>query len=314
MDVSVVIPLYNKARYIRRALESVLMQSHVAKEIIVVDDGSTDGSGDVARGLLTDSIKLVRQDNAGESAARNRGIMEATSDWVAFLDADDAWQPQFLARCIEAAARWPEAVAIFTNVRRDTSPAPLIASKTDQSAPVFLDNYFHFALRNRGQGMTSSSVMIRREVLLKIGGFPVGVVRGGDLDTWSRVAWAGPVVFVPEVLAIYYDNPDSITATVTISTPRTDPWHRKTWPPDAEISPSLQENARTLFQLQMRGHVRSLIEQGKRSEAWRALLTLCQPFPFPGDYVKLLAKIVLPKQATYMVRRLRAVRRIRQIW
>ena len=96
MKVSVVIPLYNKVRDIRRAVESVLAQTWQDFEIIVVDDGSTDGSGERGAPNSQPAAPRVAQPNAGECAARNRGIQDAASELVAFLDADDEWLPCFL--------------------------------------------------------------------------------------------------------------------------------------------------------------------------------------------------------------------------
>lgn len=305
MDISVVISLYNKAPYIERTLRSVLGQTFPPKEIIVVDDGSNDGGGDIAEALGDARIRVVHQDNAGESAARNRGIREATSKWIAFLDADDEWCQDFLVLCVEAALQWHEAVAIFTNFCRDNVAKPVLRAKNGES--VLLDDYFRFALDNRGRGMTSSSVMIRRDILQKIGGFPVGVKRGGDLDTWSRVAWAGSTVFVPQVLSIYYDTPGAVTKTIQSTSPPVDPWARKVWPPDEEIPKSQQVGGQTLFRLRMRRYVSALVESGDRCAARRHLLKDCSPWPYPVDYLKLWIKSLLPMALMKQVRKARNV-------
>ncbi len=98
MRVSVVVPLYNKAPYLRRCLESIVAQTFVDFETIVVDDGSTDGGVDIAAHFADPRFRLIRQVNAGPGAARNRGISEAAGEFLAFLDADDAWLPDYL-RC-----------------------------------------------------------------------------------------------------------------------------------------------------------------------------------------------------------------------
>ena len=100
MKISVVIPAYNAAAWIRRAVNSVLSQTRPADEIIVVDDGSTDGTGDIVR-MYDGRVRLLQQANAGAAAARNTGILAATGDWIAFLDADDEWLPQKLQRQTE---------------------------------------------------------------------------------------------------------------------------------------------------------------------------------------------------------------------
>ena len=93
--ISVVIPLYNKEKYIKRAIESVLNQTFQKFEIIVVNDGSTDKSAEIVQNIKDPRIRLINQKNAGVSAARNRGIQEAKYEYIAFLDADDFWEKIF---------------------------------------------------------------------------------------------------------------------------------------------------------------------------------------------------------------------------
>src|SRR5947209_3795753 len=100
MRVSVIIPLYNKAPYVRRTLDSVRAQTFADYEVIVVDDGSTDGGAAVVEGFGDPRFRLIAQPNAGPGAARNRGLAEAGGEFVAFLDADDEWLPTFLERSL----------------------------------------------------------------------------------------------------------------------------------------------------------------------------------------------------------------------
>jgi hypothetical protein len=100
MKVSIIIPLYNKAPYIRRALDSALAQTFPDHEIIVVDDGSTDGSPEIVRAESDPRVRLITQPNAGPGLARNQGIAEAKGEYLAFLDADDEWLPAFLERSL----------------------------------------------------------------------------------------------------------------------------------------------------------------------------------------------------------------------
>jgi glycosyltransferase involved in cell wall biosynthesis len=112
-QLTVVIPLYNKRRYVRRALDSISAQTFNDFELIVVDDGSTDGSGEEVARHPDPRFRVVHQANAGPGAARNRGIAEAAGDLIAFLDADDEWLPEYLQRAVTAMEAHPD-IAAFT--------------------------------------------------------------------------------------------------------------------------------------------------------------------------------------------------------
>ena len=126
--ISVVIPCYNRAGLIARAVASAVAQSHLPHEVIVVDDGSTDGSAGVAAGL-PGPVRVLRQANAGAAAARNAGIATATGDWVAFLDSDDEWHSDKLRLQLDAAARFPDAQLVFCDTLVRTASTILMPSR-----------------------------------------------------------------------------------------------------------------------------------------------------------------------------------------
>jgi glycosyltransferase involved in cell wall biosynthesis len=204
VEVSVVIPLYNRANHIRRTVDSVLAQTYRNFELIVVDDGSTDGGGDIVRQYADPRIRLVTQPNSGECAARNRGVAEANANWVAFLDSDDEWMPRFLERVFGFATTHSSLAAVFTNITSFRDNTPWL--NCPFAGPCVLENYFAFSIKNLGRGITSSSVMVRKQRLKDIGGFPVGIHRSGDTDTWLRLALWGEVGCVPELLAVYHNE------------------------------------------------------------------------------------------------------------
>src|SRR5437870_1765768 len=111
MNVSAIIPTFNRRAYIRRAIDSVLEQTVPVDEIIIVDDGSTDGTAESVEGWYGSRVRVIRQENAGVSGARRRGIQEARGRWIAFLDSDDEWTPERNRHLVNAAARVPADVA-----------------------------------------------------------------------------------------------------------------------------------------------------------------------------------------------------------
>jgi glycosyltransferase involved in cell wall biosynthesis len=204
--ISVVIPLYNKARYVKRALDSVLAQTHQDFEVVVVNDGSTDGSEKVVRQYRGARIRLVSQENAGEGAARNRGIAEARADLIAFLDADDEWLPEHLIAISRLAQGYPECGAFCTNhwtIGTDGKRRPSTFTFVSRNSPDgVLRDYFKHALT--GFPVNSSKVAVPRRAFDECGLFPEGEQEGGDLDMWCRIALKYPIAYGVEVGAIYH--------------------------------------------------------------------------------------------------------------
>jgi len=206
MKISVVIPLYNKELYIRRTLESVLRQSAPADEIVVVDDGSSDGSANEVLKVPDARIRLVQQPNAGESAARNRGIAEAKSELIAFLDADDEWKPDFLAHIQRLCNNFPDCGAYATAyeiieadgcvhypVLRGIPPTPWIG---------ILPNWFK--LVQVSAPFNSCSIAIPKKICEALGGFPTGARRGIDIMMWVRLSVRYPIAYSPAPLHVYH--------------------------------------------------------------------------------------------------------------
>jgi glycosyltransferase involved in cell wall biosynthesis len=204
---SVVMPLWNKEATVGRAIRSVLAQTIQDWELIVVDDGSTDGSAAEVGRFDDPRIRLVRQANAGVSAARNRGVQEARGDWVAFLDADDEWLPGFLAHIAALRDRFPECAVCATRYFYGFPGKGVRAERIrgmDPSGPVqVLEDYFAVAAAS-APPLCSSAVAVKRAALLSIGGFPVGVIAGEDLLTWARLAAREAIAYDPEPLAIFW--------------------------------------------------------------------------------------------------------------
>ena len=204
--ISIVIPLYNKAKTIEDTLRSILKQTYNDFEIIIVDDGSTDNSLKIVSGIIDPRIKVYTQNNQGVSAARNFGVKMASQHFIAFLDADDEWDADYLETQIKLIQTFPEASVFGTNYRfKDSigniSNTILRHIYLDKKSGI-ITNYFDVASCSHVP-IWSSAVVIRKAALDSIGGFPIGVKSGEDLLTWARLAVKYKIAYYIEPKATY---------------------------------------------------------------------------------------------------------------
>ncbi|MBR2486287.1 MAG: glycosyltransferase family 2 protein [Paludibacteraceae bacterium] len=260
MKFSVIIPLYNKAPYIRKALESVLAQTYTDYELIIVDDGSTDGSAEIAEAILQEATRLqgyedkgtedevmrllgdkakgtengeadntvphrliassphclIRQANSGVSAARNAGVAQAHAEYIAFLDADDWWEPTYLERMMQLIEDYPDAGLYACNYIYYKPGKTHVALHI----PTGYINYPKAYYESNAMPVTSITAIIPRNVYDEMGGFPLGIKLGEDFLLWSKIALRYPVAFLNEPLA-YYNNdvPATLRATRNLHAP-----------------------------------------------------------------------------------------------
>lgn len=204
--ISVIIPLYNKAHTIVNTLTTVLNQTYQDFEIIIVNDGSTDNSVETINTYFCDSrIHIINQDNAGVSVARNRGVEVSKGDWIAFLDADDEWLPQYLETLLGALNRYPQANMIgCASYYKD-----FITNKI--SANALIDKYYgksvHINYFMNPDKMTHiGATIISKKAFIDVGGFDPQLKNNEDILLLGSIAMYGYFVYVGQCLHVYVGN------------------------------------------------------------------------------------------------------------
>lgn len=195
---SIVMPLWNKRHVLADTVASVLGQSWPGFELVVVDDGSTDGSADLVASFDDPRIRMLTQANAGPGPARNAGIEAARHDWIAFLDADDLWLPDHLAELDRIRRQFPQAGLIGTAfVRRGRGdPEP-------PAGPPAIALIDYFEREASGAPiLCASTAAIPRTTYALLGGFGAGM-NGRDSEYWARIAFERPVATSSRITAIY---------------------------------------------------------------------------------------------------------------
>lgn len=232
--VSVIIPLYNKAPYIEQCLQTVASQSFTDWECIIVNDGSTDNSANLVESWLAQNPQsashytLYTQKNAGVAAARNYGVAQSSGEYIAFLDADDWWEPTFLEKMVFFAEQNPAAGLWACNyvIYKTSNIRTGVRDVVYQSKGSNVINYPKSYYLGYGMPVTSISMMMRRSVFDELGGFLVGIRLGEDFLFWSKIALRYSIAFLDEPLA-YYNNdvPASLRATRNLHAPE----HHMLW-------------------------------------------------------------------------------------
>jgi glycosyltransferase involved in cell wall biosynthesis len=208
LSVSVVLPVRDGERFLRDALESILRQTYSDLELVVVDDGSTDGTADVLAGFRDERLRVVRQEAAGLVVALQRGVAEARAPLVARMDADDVSEPERLERQVELLERRPRVamaatwVAVIDEDGRELRREVLPDAHEDLARRLLLRNPFQHG-----------SVLMRREALEEVGGYRADYGANEDYDLWRRLALAWELACVPESLYRYRVHAGAVTQT-----------------------------------------------------------------------------------------------------
>ncbi len=205
MDISVVIPTYNRYKVLKRALESVLAQSYPAKEIIVIDDGSNDDTSEIVKEFP--GIKYHFQKNSGVSSARNRGIKASTSEWIAFLDSDDEWHKEKLKEHVDFHTQNTDTLISYTNERwiRNSVEVQLPKKYRKHGGYIFKECLSHCII-------APSATIIHRTLFDKVGLFDESLEVCEDYDLWLKIAAKNRIGLIDKKLITKYGgDPDQLS-------------------------------------------------------------------------------------------------------
>lgn len=222
MALSIVIPLYNKEQSIVRTLDSVLAQTNTDYEVIVVNDGSTDNSKQVVEDYIKSQIagtatnyksqiRLINKPNGGVCSARNRGIQEAQGEYIAFLDADDLWDKDYLMEQVRMIADFPKAAMWGINFAEVTNGNQLVrrlATGLPDNFRGYVKDYF--GLKGRISDLFhSSAVVIRKKVFDEVGVFDERIKIAEDVDMWWRIVAVYPIAFYDKYMVYYQQDTEN---------------------------------------------------------------------------------------------------------
>lgn len=230
---SIIVPLYNKAPYVKKALETIVAQTFRDFECIIVDDGSTDGSMDVVRDFVQNDgmsrlrlneplslndgrLTIISQPNTGVAAARNNGVAKSHGEYVCFLDADDWWEPNFLEEMDRLIKEYPDAGLYATNYVYYKPGKTHVALDLERGYMNYPETYQH----SDAMPVWTGAACIPRKVFDEMGGFPAGIKLGEDFLLWAKIALNYKLAFCEKALA-YYNNdvPASLRATRNLHKP-----------------------------------------------------------------------------------------------
>lgn len=219
MKFSIVIPLYNKQNCIRETLRSVFNQSYTDFEVLVVDDGSTDGSLDVVKEFNDERLRIIEKTNSGVSATRNEGIRAAANEWIAFLDADDIWTSFHLETLVKVHNQHPKAEVLCSNYEKFSSNENYVdkLEKIEQKMTCFIVKDFYLRLLAEKHVIWSSTAVVRKDCFEKVGWFDERLIKGEDLDCWAKLYASFTMAQTEFVTAFYRLDPTDGNATKKVS-------------------------------------------------------------------------------------------------
>lgn len=208
---SVIIPLYNKEKYIEKALKSILNQTFTDYEVLIINDCSTDKSAEIASTFLSEKVQLIHHEkNSGLAASRNTGIKKARANYVTFLDADDVWKPHFLEKIFQLIETFSEARIFATNYEEIWDQTVKKPHNGSENLPEHFTGYVDFFKINLKQGIYNhGSVCVHKEVYEKVGFYNENIQLSQDLDFNIRANYQYKLAYDNSVQMSYFMQTDN---------------------------------------------------------------------------------------------------------
>lgn len=217
ISFSVIIPLYNKANYIESCLNSVLKQTHQDFEVIIVNDGSTDGSEKIVEKFNNPNIRMISQENKGASSARNKGIANANYNWIALLDADDYWYPNHLEELQKTSALLPKANVLCMNyeilLQQSYLKQPKFSIDIKPDHCFYVENYFEASFID--PLAWTSAIAFKVSTFNDVGGFDTRIKSGQDIDLMVKFGLSTSIAFNPKITMRYHRTSENNLSDMT---------------------------------------------------------------------------------------------------
>ncbi len=273
--VSVIIPTYNHAHYLPYTIQSVLAQTFTQWEAIIVDDGSTDNPAAVVTRFADPRIRYIHQENQGLSAARNTGIRAAQGEYLAFLDADDEWAPEFLRRCVDVLAADDTLAGVYTRNRFIDQSGHILPQLSGQVVP-------RATFRSRlleGGFSPPHAALVRTAIVRQVGLFDTRLTSTEDWDLWLRISEHYQMQAIPEPLARYRVYPGSMSTNAPrMHSSRIAVLTKYFGPPDGDPVTWSEEKRRT-YGFAYRCSCIGYIQQGQPDQGWSFLAQAVSLWP-----------------------------------
>jgi len=296
-EISAVIPLFNKQETSQRAVRSILAQTFPVKEILVIDDGSSDESVARVKRLKDRRIRVMHQENAGPSSARNTGIKAARSEWIAFIDADDEWQSGYLeeiCNLYKLNKNCGVLAASYQVVKDDDNPKIYSIPDYPYGWMGVIDDYY--AIRNNTIFHHVSSTVCSREDLLTVGGFRDGVHHFEEFLLWLDLAIITIIAYINAPLAIYHSTPSGLSKqTFALDKQLTPAQLLHSQMQDGLIPENLLSSARNLLSKFQLDEARLLYRFGKNLKAINAFFHRQKSDLYEKDWLKFFLVACTPK-------------------